>query len=158
MGDRVLQSYQVEGLREKADIALSQFALWRLAYADQQGGHIPEMLKRMQLIMQFETGHVRKAIVEDEEMGCLRATRFKSLLASHVMERTMAHFLLNHLYDQNANIHVVIDDQDQFGSLLLVHPARSDTMEHLSFHVVRTWVSLEEQLPPSCSTKERRLE
>jgi hypothetical protein len=141
-GDRVLQSQEVKGLREKADVALSQLSLWRLANTDQQGGHIPEMLKRMQLIMQFETGHIWKAIIQDEEMERLRAARLKCLLASHVMERTMTHFLLNHPYDEQANILLVFDNQDQFDDLLMAHPGRSDSMKHPPFHCVMTWVSL----------------
>ena len=88
----------------------------------------------MQLIMQFDTGHIWKTIIQDEEMGFLQAARLKSMGTSHFIERTMAHYFLNHLYDQHANIHLVIDNQDQFDSLFLVHPERSGTMEHHPFH------------------------
>ena len=133
-GNRMFQSHEVKGFGEKADVALLQLPLWRRAGANQQRANVVETVKRMQVIMQFEAGHIRKAKIKDEKMGSLRAAGLKSLAARHIMESAMTHFLLDHLNDQHADIHLIINNHDQFDQLLLAHSRRSDSIEHLSFH------------------------
>src|SRR6266516_3621735 len=97
LSDGAEKVHQIKRLCQKGDRAFSYLLHGRFDGTDQQRGNVSEPFKGMQSVMQFQTVHIRKVVVEDQEMRSMGANRLKCLAACGVMPGVVRRFLMDEL-------------------------------------------------------------
>jgi hypothetical protein len=103
----------IEGLGNVGDLPQPYFLhRWGLSTHEQRR-RVFQMLKGVQLIVEFQTCHIWQSIIKNKEVGRMHGNRLQGLFPVQVMMSVMRCFLLNHANDEHADFLIIIDHKNE---------------------------------------------
>ena len=102
-----------KGLAYQEDATLLYLIYRRVARAQQDRLDVFEAIYRAKPVVKFEAGHIRQAIIKNEEMRRQGSDRLDRVASIQMMDSAMAGLLVNNLDQEIAYIRIIFDDEYQ---------------------------------------------
>ena len=124
---------QIERLGKVGDLPLADFLhRWALSTHEQRWC-VFQVLKAVQLIVEFQAGHIGQSIIKNKEVRRMHGNRLQGLFPVQVMMSVMRCFLLNHADDEQADFFIIIDHKNELRRGLFSSSGGVSLVEHRTY-------------------------